>query len=68
MNILPFGYPGVVSSNIVAFSLFFKPLIGQHVPTQRGFIATPWFGFRLTSPDSLHMWMDVDEMILKMRF
>lgn len=58
MNILPFGYPVVVvSSDIVAFSLFFKLLIGQHVPRQRGFIATPWFGFRLTSPDSLRMWM-----------
>lgn len=45
---------------LLPFSLFFRLLIGQRVLTLRGYITTSWFG-------RLHMWLDVDEIILKCR-
>lgn len=44
---------------------FLRLLIGQHVLAHRGYIATAWFGMHLTSPDNLHMQLDVDEIIFK---
>lgn len=44
---------------------FLRLLIGQHVLAYRGYIATAWFGVHLTSPDNLHMQLDVDEINFK---
>lgn len=44
--------------------LFFRLLFGQRVQTLRVHVATSWFGVGLTSPDSLHIQMDVGEIIL----
>lgn len=47
------------------FPLFFQRLISQCYPMLRGYSATFCFEMRLTSPDSLHMQFDADEIILK---
>lgn len=39
--------------------------MSQHFLMLRAYIATSWFDTCLTSPESLHMWLDVDEINLK---
>lgn len=50
----------------VLFPFPFSSLIGQHALYTLGYIATSFFGVHLTLHEILLMWLDVDEIILKL--
>lgn len=63
-------YPDKCTSPVFVepFLVFSRLLIGQCLPKLRVYISISWFGVHWTSPDSLHMQLHVDEIILKYRW